>query len=375
VNLLVIGVSYRTAGVPLLERLSVTAEQLSPLLDRLLAHEHLDEVVVVSTCNRVEVYAAVTAFHGGLSDIGAALAQRAGCAVNDLAPHLYVHYDAEAVQHAFRVAAGLDSMVVGEPQILGQLRDAYAAAAEHGAVGRLLHELMQQALRVGKRAHTETGIDRAGQSLVTAALRVGLARFPRTEATATDAMGADAAPADAGVGAFRELGELAGRSALVIGAGSMGALTLATLRRGGAGPLYLANRGAERAERLAASYGATVVALHDVHVALSTVDIVICATAAPEPVLTADLVAGAGRPLLVVDLAVPRDVAPDVADVPGVVLVDLERLGATRATTDVADAEVRAVDALVAAEVDAYLTWLRGTDVAPTVAALRAGVL
>jgi glutamyl-tRNA reductase len=397
-NLLVVGVSYRTAGVPMLERLTVASEQLAPLLDRLLAQEYLGEALVLSTCNRVEVYAAVTAFHGGLSDIGAVLAGRAGRPVNELAPHMYVHYDVDAVRHAFRVAAGLDSMVVGEAQILGQLRDAYSAAAGQGATGRLLHELMQQALRVGKRAHSETGVDGAGQSVVTAALGFGLARFAGAGAVGVGA---------AGTGGGQAVGEfagLAGRPALVIGAGSMGALTLSTLRRAGAGPLFIANRGIERAGRLAAGYGATVVALDELDAILSTVDIVVCATAAPEPVLTADMVAAARRPLLVVDLAVPRNVASDVADLPGVVLVDLERLrvsntgdgsntrdgsntgdgsGASVGTGlgDVAgadwfggpaDSEIRAVNALVAAEVDAYLAWLRSSDVAPTVAALRA---
>ena len=146
------------------------------------------------------------------------LAARTGLTPNELAPHLYVHYDTEAVRHAFRVATGLDSMVVGEAQILGQLRDAYAQAAERDTAGRLLHELMQQALRVGKRVHAETGIDQAGQSVVEVALRLAGAQF-------------------AG-------GSVAGRSALVVGAGSMGGLALATLRRAGAGPLLVTNRGA-----------------------------------------------------------------------------------------------------------------------------------
>src|SRR6185503_2188740 len=209
---------------------------------------HVREAVVLGTCNRVEVYAAVTGFHGGLAEIGAILAARAGLDVTELASHLYVQYDAEAAAHALRVAAGLDSMVVGEAQILGQLREAYGVAADRDATGRLLHELMQQALRVGKRVHAETGIDRAGQSVVTAALDVG------------------------GV-------DLTGRSALVVGAGSMGALALATLKRAGASPLRVTNRGAERAQRLAELHGATAVDFAELVDALSTVDVVICATA------------------------------------------------------------------------------------------------
>jgi glutamyl-tRNA reductase len=351
VNLLVVGVSHRTAGVALLERLAAAPDQTPKLLSRLLSKEYVAEALVLSTCNRVEVYAVVSAFHGGLADIGAVLAERAGCAVTELAPHLYVSYDVDAVRHVFRVAAGLDSMVVGESQILGQLRDAYAVATEYGTAGRLLHELTQQALRVGKRAHTETGIDRAGQSVVTAALELGLASVYGAETGNFP----PAAPADA----------------LVIGAGAMGALALATLRRAGAGRLYITNRGAARAQRLADSYEAEAVPFDHLAATLAGVDVVVCATASPEPVLTAELVSGARRPLLVLDLAVPRDVAPGVADLPGVVLVDLDRLGMAGDDGE-NGAEVRAAEAIVSAEVDLFRSWLRGSDVAPTVAALRA---
>jgi glutamyl-tRNA reductase len=379
VNLLTVGISHRTAGVALLERLAVTADQTPQLLNRLLAQEYVGEALVLSTCNRVEVYAAVSAFHGGLSDIGAALAERAGCAVTDLAPHLYVSYDADAVRHSFRVAAGLDSMVIGEAQILGQLREAYAIASEQGTTGRLLHELTQQALRVGKRAHAETGIDKAGQSVVTAALRLGLSKLYGSEVEAFP----PEAPADA----------------LVIGAGAMGALACATLRRTGAGNLYVANRGAARAERLAGNYEAEAIPFTDLASTLAKVDVVVCATASPGPVLTPELLAAARRPaakgpLLVLDLAVPRDVAPGVADLPGVILVDLQRLGLAtgepfneEADGDAGagrpdaegcvlglpgDADIRAAEAIVAGEVEAFRTWQRSSDVAPTVAALRA---
>jgi glutamyl-tRNA reductase len=344
VNLLVVGISHRTAAVSVLERLAVPAGATPDTLARLVSQQYVDEAVVLSTCNRVEIYTAVSAFHGGLADIGGLLADRAGCSVNDLAPHLYVHYEADAVRHAFRVAAGLDSMVVGESQILGQLRDAYGAAVEHGAAGRLLHELMQQALRVGKRAHAETNIDRAGQSVVSAALAYG------QEAT----------------------GPIAGRPALVIGAGAMGALALATLRRTGAGPLYVTNRSLERAQRLATLHGATAVPFDGLAAALGTVDVVVSATTSPEPVLDNALVSAAGRPLLVLDLAVPRDVAPGVADLPGVTLVDIDRLSAVSGFLTTADDEARAADEIVTAEVESFLAWLRGADVAPTVAALRA---
>ncbi|MER7002089.1 glutamyl-tRNA reductase [Dactylosporangium sp. NPDC000555] len=344
-NLLVVGMSHRTAGVPLLERLALSPGELPGVLAELVGLQYVDEAVVLSTCNRVEIYAAVTAFHGGLADIGGVLAQRAGLAVADLAPQLYVHYEVDAVRHAFRVAAGLDSMVVGEAQILGQLRDAYGTAGEQGTAGRLLHELLQQALRVGKRVHAETEIDRAGQSVVSAALAYGQGATSPIE----------------------------GRPALVIGAGAMGALSLATLRRAGAAPLYVTNRSHARAERLAELHGAEAVAFAELPSLLERVDVVVSATASPEPVLDAPLLAGAvgaqGH-LLVLDLALPRDVAPAVRELAGVTLVDIELLSESLSAT--ADAEERAGEEIVAGEVEAFLTWLRGADVAPTVAALRA---
>jgi len=343
VNLLSVGASYRTAGVDTLERLTIAGTDIPAVLQRLVAQPYVGEAVVLSTCNRVEVYAAVSGFHGGLGDVCNVLAEHSGLAANDLAAHLYVHYDDAAVRHSFRVSAGLDSMVVGEAQILGQLRDAYHAATETDTAGRLLHELMQQALRVGKRAHSETGIDRAGQSVVTAALEVAATTFD---------------------------GDLTGRTGLVVGAGAMGALSVATLTRTGVGPLQITNRGAARAERLAEAYGATAVPFDALDEAIATADIVVCATASTEPVLTAAALAGRQRPLVVLDLAVPRDVAPEVADLPGITVVDIEGLAAGRRTLP-ATAETSAVEQIVAAEVENFLSWLRGTEIAPTVAALR----
>jgi glutamyl-tRNA reductase len=334
-NVLVVGISHRTADLRLLECLTLGADEIPTVLARLLAQPYLREALVVSTCNRVEVYAVVASFHGGLTDIGAVLAERAGVAVTDLASQLYAHYGADAVRHAYRVASGLDSMVVGESQILGQFRDAYNSASEHGATGSMLHELAQQALRVGKRVHAETGIDRAGQSVVSAALEMG------------------------GIGAAR--------TALVVGAGAMGALSLATLRRAGISELFVANRSAAKAVHLAAAYGATAVPIDHLVSALATVDIAVFATASPGTVLT-DVPARTER-LLVLDLAVPRDVDPRVADHPAVTLVDIERLRDAGDVVAVADAA--AAEDIVAAEVDAFVAWHRGADVAPTVAALR----
>jgi glutamyl-tRNA reductase len=343
VNLLSIGASYRTADVAVLERLAIPESSVPELLQRLVAQPYVGEAVVVSTCNRVEVYAAVSGFHGGLGDICNVLSEHSGIPASELAGHLYVHYGEAAVQHSFRVSSGLDSMVVGEAQILGQLRDAYHSATEVDSAGRLLHELMQQALRVGKRAHAETGIDKAGQSVVTAALDV-----------AAEHLG----------------GDLTGRSALVIGAGAMGALSVATLTRSGVGPLRITNRSHERADRLAEAYGAVAVPFEQLDAVLREVDIVVCATASTEPVLTRERLERAGKQLVVLDLAVPRDVAPDAAGLPGVLIVDIDSLANSRRSNPAA-AETAAVEQIVAGEVDNFLGWLRGAEIAPTVAALR----
>ncbi|MFV2099724.1 glutamyl-tRNA reductase [Micromonospora sp. LOL_024] len=349
-KLIVVGASYRTAPVAILERLAVPPSGLDRTLGRLVTQPYVSEAVLVSTCNRVEVYAAVSGFHGGLGDICAILAEQAGCQPAALANHLYVHFDSAAVDHVFRVAAGLDSMVIGEAQILGQLRDAYHWASDADTAGRLLHELMQQALRVGKRAHSETGIDRAGQSVVTAAL---------------------------GMAAGHLDDDLTDRPALVVGAGAMGSLGVATLSRLGAGPLTVTNRSTDRAVRLAESYGAVARPMAELADTLATVDIVVAATASTEPVLTREVVAdavaarGTGRgPLVLLDLAVPRDVGPGVAELPGVEVIDIDRMAELLTDGPVA-ADAAAVERIVAGEVESFLTWLRGADVAPTVAALR----
>jgi glutamyl-tRNA reductase len=355
-SVLVVGLNHRTAPVSLLERAAVQPAELGEALTTLLGGRHVAECAVVSTCNRVEVYAAVSSFHGGLHDVGGVLAERIGMDLPSLADHLYVHHGDEAVRHLFTVTAGLDSLVVGEAQILGQVRNSYSAAVEHGAPGRVLHELMQQALRAGKRVHAETAIDRAGQSIVTLALDVGQ----------------------------RATGSVEGRHALIVGAGSMGALAAATLRRLGIGKLTVANRSSGNAAALAMTVDADVIGLDQVDAALADVDIVVSATAttgiviAPEAVTAAQEKRG-GRPLLVLDLAVPKDVHPAVAWVPGVTVVDIERLRREVADPTAAQtgeytvaADVEAAHGIVDEEVRSFLAWERSSDVAPTVAALRA---
>lgn len=347
-NALVVGLSYRTASVSLLERVALAPDEVPVITRNLLASRYVAEVVVLSTCNRIEVYAGVTAFHPALVDIVDLLAKRAGMDRGELADHLYVHYDGEAARHALTVAAGLDSMVVGEAQILGQLRDAYAVAVELGSPGRLLHELVQHALRAGKRVRSETGIDRAGQNVVSAALQLGGLRYGT---------------------------ELTGRPALVVGAGAMGSLAVAGLRRLPVGDLYIANRSRERAERLASGYDAEPAGMDDVLGLLHRVDVVVSATTSAGHVLDVDQFAAVmrerdpDRPLLLLDLAMPRDIDPAVGELPGVTLIGIEQL--TEAMDAVTVSDLQAAERIVAEELSSHLAEVRGGAVAPTVAALR----
>jgi glutamyl-tRNA reductase len=342
--------------VDVLERVAVSCADANKILHQLLESEHVTEALLLSTCNRVEVYAVVTAFHDGLADITDVLAHQSAMTLDELSEHLHVHYAAAGVEHLFSVAAGLDSMVVGEPQILGQLRTAYAGADQAGTVGHTLHEVAQHALRVGKRVHSETGIDAAGPSVVSEALVAVAAAL-----TAPNRTG------------------LAGRRVLVLGAGSLGGLVAAQLRRAGVAEIVLANRTPGSAHRLAAlcqaeGTPARVVGLDGVSAALSTVDLVICCTAAGA-VLTTKHVVGTRstrrRPLVVCDLGLPRNVETAVGDLPGVTLLDLttvaRRLEHRGAGSDAVDCAQR----LVALELHSYLLAQRTAEVIPTVAALR----
>ncbi len=355
-SLLAIGLNHRSASPELLEQAAITPENVPKVLGDLLAGEHLTEAVVLTTCNRVEVYAETATFHGGVTEVGEVLARTAGMPFEELHRSLYVHHEARAVQHLFSVACGLDSMLVGEAQILGQVRQAYKIAREEGSAGRGLSELMREALRVGKRAHTETGIDTAAASLVGVGLRVA----------------GDALPTDAGPSVDR----LAGARVVLVGAGSTGALAGSLLRRAGVGQLVIANRSVDRARRLAAKLDGRGVTLDVIDNELREADLVVTATGATLPVITAESVARAmsersGRALVLLDLGLPRDVDLAARELPGVSLIDLEALRAALAGSEVVT-DVDAVRALVAEEVAAYLDRQRALRVAPTVAALRA---
>ena len=356
-SVLVVGLSHKSAPVAILEQAAVSGDALTKLLRDVALADSVAETFVVSTCHRVEAYAEVDRFHAGVTAICELLARHCGVQAHDLTPHLYVHYEDRAVAHLLAVACGLDSVVVGEGQILGQVRAALKLAEEHGTVGRVLGDLGRLALRAGKRARAETGIDRAGQSLVSVAIELAAARLG----------------AGPGTPSARRL---AGRDVLVIGAGSMSALAATTASRSGAASIAVANRTRRNAERLAARVNGHAVALADLGPALAAADVAVSCTGAEGHVITRDLVSAAlaGRkhrgPLVVLDLAMPRDVEPAVADLPGVAVIGMDQLSG-HGTAAGAD-DVAAVRAICEEEVAAYQSAVDAARVAPTVVALRA---
>lgn len=343
------GLSHRSAPIAVLEDTAQDSAGVVALLDDLATSEALAEVLVLATCNRLEVYAEAVTFHGAVAAIGQALDDAVRCDPDVLREHLYVHYDDRAIAHTFSVAAGLDSMAVGETQILTQLRDALAVGQGTGAVGESLNALFQRALRVGKAAHTDTHLDRRTRSLVDAALDE----------------------------AVSYAGPLSERAVAVVGAGSMSALASAAVVRGGAASLTVVNRTAEAGRRVAQANGSTYRSFAELADVIAGCDIVISCTGALDHVITADLMgplpAPRRGPRVLVDLAMPRDVAPDVAGIDGVVVLTLHEIGRVLRAADTHGADdLREVEDLITGSVADYLAGRAAKSAVPTVTALRA---
>jgi glutamyl-tRNA reductase len=335
----VVSVSHKSTSVSDLAQLALDASASAKLAEQLIGSEHIDEAVVLSTCNRTELYASVSRFHGALDDATQALADIAGLRPGELRSLCAVFFDEGAVAHTFSVASGLDSLVVGESQILGQVKAALTLSQAHETVGTVLNSLFQQAIRVGKRVHTETGIGAAGRSLISAAYRL-----------LTD-----------------ELGALDGQRVLVVGAGAMAGLAARTAATDGA-MVTCANRTLARAERLAEAVGGKAVPLADLPQVLAETDVLVTCTGARTLTIGVDDLAG--TPVRgIVDVALPADVAPEVT-AHGVCLVNLDRL-----VTDQPDSasaqEIEDARDLVREEVASFLGLRRAAQVAPTVVALR----
>ena len=348
-SLVVVGLNHRTVPLSLLERVTVDDARLPKALHDVMSNEHVSEAVVLSTCNRTEVYVVAEKFHPAVGDLRNFFAELSFSAPEEIADHLYIHDADAAVDHLFRVASGIDSAVVGEAEILGQTRRAWEIAQNEGAAGSQLNLLFRHALETGKRARTETSIGRHIASVSTAAVAM----------------------------AAQHLGSLQGRSVLVIGAGEMGEGMVRAIMENGISDLLIANRTPERAQELAERLGGRAIGLDELPAALTKVDLLLTGTGANSMIIEHAHVDRVmqnrnGRDILVVDVAVPRDVDPAAGQIPGVTILDMDDL---RAFADAGMAErkreVELVESMCAEEVNRYLSVRSAREVAPLVARLH----
>lgn len=346
-SILVVGVTHRSGPLSLLERLMVNNETLPKAVADLAGRDNIREVAIISTCNRTELYAVTERFHGAYAELRDFLCQRAQISAEDLLPAMIAQHDQAAVEHLFEVAAGLDSAVVGESEILGQVRDAWEVAQSEGGSRTTLNLLFRTALEVGKRARTETAIGRGTASVSHAAVEMAVER----------------------------LGDLSDRRVLVVGAGAMGEGITVALHGAGAREITVTNRTADRGASLAARVGGDSVGFERLTEAIGTADLILTCATADEPLIDAALVSLARSPereLLIIDVAVPRNVAGDVADLDAVTLLDLDHL------RDHADqgrqhrlGEIDAVRYIIDDEINRFDAQSTALQAAPLVTALR----
>jgi glutamyl-tRNA reductase len=349
-SLVVVGLNHRTVPVGLLERMSVAPEDLPKALHALVRREHLAEAVLLSTCNRTEVYAHATLFHPAMQDVRDFLADTSGVDPEEFGDLLYAYYDDAAVGHLFSVAAGLDSMIIGEGEILGQVREAWVVAEREHASGPLLSRTFRHAIEVGKRARTETGIARHAVSVASAAASLAAAR----------------------------LGTLTDRTVLVVGAGEMGQGAALALAGAGVGEIVVANRTAAAAEALAARVDGRAIPLEELADALTHCDLLLVSTGAGEVLVERATIESAmarrnGRALLIVDIGVPRNVDPGAGDVFGVDLLDIDDLRAVgERSMAQRRREITKVRDVISEELDRHRIERSAREAAPLVTALRA---
>jgi glutamyl-tRNA reductase len=349
VSVVVIGLNHRTMPLELFERMTIDGARLPKALHDLASRDHVGEVAVLSTCNRTEVYALAERFHGAYADVRNFLSELAFTTPDEFADHLYVHYDTEAVRHLFSVASGLDSAVLGESEILGQVRTAWQKAGDEQTAGPVLNLLFRHALETGKRARTETDIARGTASVSHAAVEMAAER----------------------------LGDLAGRRVLIMGAGDMAEGMATALQGAGVTDVFVVNRTWAKARKLADRIGGQAVRLSDLPLALLEADLLLTSTGATVPVVERDdfepvMAERAGRPLLIVDIAVPRDVDPAVGEVPGVTLLDINDLRTfAQAGIDRRTGELDAVRSIVEVEIDRFKAAASARSAAPLVTSLH----
>jgi glutamyl-tRNA reductase len=354
VHLVVLGLSHQTAPVSVRERFYVPGEDLPSALAEVAALDEVLEAAILSTCNRTELYAAVTEPSEAHASLGGILSSRGGCSAAALAPHLYwVSGAASVASHLFRVTAGLESMVLGESQVLAQVKEAYAAAVGAGTCGKVLHSLFHRALAAGKRVHRETGVGRHAVSVSSVA--VELAR--------------------------RVFGDLGGRRALLLGAGETAELVASSLLgasgEGRAARVTVLNRSRDRAQAIADRLEVETGGLDRLEAELADADILVASTAAPAPVVGAPLIRAAmarrpQRPMVCIDIAVPRDVDPAAASIEGVYLYNIDDLrSVVAANLQERRREARRAERLIDGEVASFEGWLETLDVVPVIRALH----
>ena len=350
VELLALGVSHKTAPLPVRERLALPDRRAATVLVELTAHDAIHEAVAISTCNRAELYLMASDTVEAESAALGILAKQAEIRPTELTASLYAKRGTEAVRHLFGVAAGLESMIVGEAEIQGQVKRAYELALMEGTTGPITNRLFREALEAGKRVRTETAVGRSRVSVSSVAVEL----------------------------AAEMLGDLTTRRVLVIGAGENGELTAKALRARGVHTVFVANRHYDRAIGLAKRFDGAAVRIDDLPVQLAEADIVVSCTSSPHQILgyeELELVAQERkrRPLVLIDIAVPRDVDARVRDLPGVTLFDMDDLQrAVASTMDVREAEASRARTLVEQDVERFERWLASLDVVPTIASLRA---
>ncbi len=347
-SIVVLGINYHTSPVTLLEKVMIPVPALSEALQVLSSHSDIRELIVLSTCNRTEVYAVAERYHAAHTDILEFLCETSGLSADEITPHLYSQFDDDAVVHLFEVAAGIDSAVLGETEIVGQVRDAWDFAMKQGTSRSTLNLLFRYALESGKRARTETGISRSTASVAHAAVEM----------------------------AEEILGTLSGKRVLVVGAGEMGEGVAGALSRAGTESITVLNRTVSRAEALADKIGARVSDFESLENELATADVVLACTGAGGIIIDHELLArvrqGIATPILVVDIALPRDVAASVAELPGVTLRDLDNLSDwAQRGIDKRASEVGQVREIIGEEVQRFLLDQTQRQAAPLVAQLR----
>src|SRR4051794_170465 len=348
-EVLCLGISHKTAPVALRERLAMPDAEAQRFLHEAVATPAVDEAVVIPTCNRTEVYLTVTDTVAAETAVLGALAARADIRPTELAEVIYSPRNCDAARHLYRVTAGLESMIVGEAEVQGQVKRAFELAHAAGATGPLVNRLFGAALQTGKRVRTETGIGSGGASVSSVAVDL----------------------------AQDLLGDLSERHVMIIGAGETAELTARALHDHGVAAVFFANRRADRARSIAARFGGDVVALEDLPAHLETADIVVSSTSSPHPIVGASelevVMAHRGsRPLLLIDIAVPRDIDPACGDLDGVTLYDIDDLQAVVARNlEVREAEAQRAEGIVEDEIRRFARWMGQADVRPTVGALR----